>query len=96
MPANIIPKSANNHHDTVETIGLRKLWDKVHRDLLPALGRCFSRLELPNWKMPIWFGALADLTGARILPNITRHLRPPVVSTDKLKGLEPAFVAGNP
>ena len=68
----------NRGHDSVVASGLWKLHYEIYADGVLALSGYGQRLEFSDRGGLNWFGLEAQVTGARVLSDVSRHLRPPV------------------
>jgi len=66
-------------HDSVMSGGLREFDHEIDTKCIPPCVRNGERLEFANRRVSPGFRPEAEITGAHILTNIPRHLRPPVV-----------------
>ena len=66
-------------HDGVISRGLREFDHEIDTKRIPPCVRNGERLEFANGRVSLGFHPEAKITGAHILTNIPRHLRPPVV-----------------
>jgi len=66
-------------HDGVMSRGLQEFDHEVDTECIPSCIWNGERLKFANRKVSPGFCPEAEITGAYILANIPRHLRPPVV-----------------
>ena len=69
-------------YDSHDGIMSRGLWESDHEidtKHIPLCVRNREQLKFTNWRVSLGFRLEAEITGAYILANIPRHLRPPVV-----------------
>jgi len=66
-------------HNGVMSGGLQEFNHKIDTECIPPCIRNRERLKFANWGMSPGFRLEAEITGAYILADIPRHLRPPVV-----------------
>jgi len=60
----------------------RELWEFDHEidtECIPLCVQNGEQLKFANWRVSPGFRPEAEITGAHILTNIPRHLRPPIV-----------------
>jgi len=66
-------------HNSVMSGGLQEFDHKIDTErIFPCIWNR-ERLKFTNWKVSLGFCLEAEITGAYILADIPRHLRPPVV-----------------
>jgi len=68
-----------NSHDSVISGGLREFDHEIDTECIPLCIWNGERLKFANRRVSPGFRPEAEITGAYILANIPRHLRPPVV-----------------
>ena len=68
-----------NGHDSVMSGGLWEFDYEIDTECIPPCVRNGEQLKFANWRVSPGFHSEAEITGAYILANIPRHLRPPVV-----------------
>jgi len=68
-----------NSHDSVMSRGLREFDHKIDTECIPPCIRNGEQLKFANRRVSPGFRPEAEITGAHILTDISRHLRPPVV-----------------
>jgi len=68
-----------NSHDSIMSRGLWEFNHKINTKCIPLCIRNGEQLKFANWRVSPEFHPEAEITGAYILANIPRHLRPPVV-----------------
>ena len=68
-----------NSHDNVMSGGLQKFNHKINTECIPLCIQNREQLKFTNWRVSPGFRLEVKITGAYILANIPRHLRPPVV-----------------
>ncbi|KNZ81309.1 hypothetical protein J132_02081 [Termitomyces sp. J132] len=61
----------HHHHDHVVTMGIRELYNEVHR--------CYAPLFHRHGESALGLGPEAEITGTSVGPNVPGHLGPPVV-----------------
>ena len=66
-------------HDGVMSGGLQKFDHEIDTKHIPPCVQNGERLEFANRRVSPGFRPEAEITGAHILTDIPRHLRPPVV-----------------
>jgi len=66
-------------HDGVMSGGLREFNHKINTEHIPPCIWNGERLKFANRRVLPGFRPEAEITGAHILTDIPRHLRPPVV-----------------
>jgi len=66
-------------HDGVMSGGLQEFDHEINTECIPPYIRNGERLKFANRRVSPGFHLEAEITGAYILANIPRHLRPPVV-----------------
>jgi len=66
-------------HDTVMSRGLREFDHEIDTECIPSCVWNREWLKFANRRVSPGFCPEAKITGAYILANIPRHLRPPVV-----------------
>jgi len=66
-------------HDGIMSGGLREFDHKINTKRIPPYVQNGERLEFANRRVSPRFRPEAEITGAHILTDIPRHLRPPVV-----------------
>jgi len=69
-------------YDSYNGVMSRGLWEFNHEidtECIPLCVQNGERLKFTNWRMSPGFRLEAEITGAYILADIPRHLRPPVV-----------------
>jgi len=66
-------------HDGVMSGRLREFDYKIDTECIPPYVQNGERLKFTNRRVSPGFRPEAEITGAHILTNIPRHLRPPVV-----------------
>jgi len=66
-------------HDDVMSRGLQEFNHKIDTEHIPLCIWNREWLKFANWRVSPGFRPEAEITGAYILANIPRHLRPPVV-----------------
>jgi hypothetical protein len=86
-------KGVNNNHDGIITIGLRKLDNEVHTDMVPTAVRNSKGLKFSKGSLPDGLGPKTHVTGAGVESNELRHARPPIVPRHKLQGLPTSRVS---
>ena len=67
-------------HDGVMSRGLWEFDHEIDTEHIPPCVRNGEQLKFANRRVSPGFRPEAEITGAHILTNIPRHLRPPVVS----------------
>jgi len=67
-------------HDGVMSGGLQEFDHEIDTECIPPCVRNGKRLKFTNRRVLPGFRLEAEITGAHILTDIPRHLRPPVVS----------------
>ena len=68
-----------NSHDSIMSRGLWEFNHKINTKCIPLCIRNGEQLKFANWRVSPEFHPEAEITGAYILANIPRHLRPSVV-----------------
>ena len=68
-----------NSHDDIMSGGLQEFDHEIDTEHIPLCVRNGKWLKFANWRVSPGFCLEAKITGAYILANIPRHLRPPVV-----------------
>jgi len=68
-----------NSHDGVMSRGLHEFDHKIDTECIPSYIRNREWLKFANRRVSPGFCPEAEITGAYILADIPRHLRPPVV-----------------
>jgi len=53
--------------------------NEIYTKHIPSRVQDLKRIQFAYWSLPYQFHSEAEVTGADILPNIPRYLRPPVV-----------------
>jgi len=69
-------------HDSHDGIMSRGLWEfnhKIDAKHIPPCVQYREQLQLTNWRMSPRFHPEAEIAGTYILPDVPRHLRPPVI-----------------
>jgi len=69
-------------HDSHDGIMSRGLWEfnhKIDAEHIPPCVQYREQLQLTNWRMSPRFHPEAEIAGTYILPDVPRHLRPPVI-----------------
>ena len=66
-------------HDGVMSGGLWEFDHEIDTEHIPLCVWNRERLKFTNWRVSPGFCPEAEITGAYILADIPRHLRPPVV-----------------
>jgi len=66
-------------HDGIMSGGLREFDHKIDTEYIPSCIRNGEQLKFANRRVLPGFRPEAEITGAYILADIPRHLRPPVV-----------------
>ena len=69
-------------YDSYNGVMSRGLWEFNHEidtECIPLCIQNGEQLKFTNWRMSPGFRLEAEITGAYILADIPRHLRPPVV-----------------
>ena len=66
-------------HDGVMSRGLREFDHKIDTECIPSYVQNREQLKFTNRRVSPGFRPEAEITGAYILADIPRHLRPPVV-----------------
>ena len=66
-------------HDGVMSRGLQEFDYEIDTECIPPCVRNGERLKFANRRVSPGFRPEAEITGAHILTDIPRHLRPPVV-----------------
>jgi len=66
-------------HDGVMSRGLWEFDHEIDTEHIPLCVWNRERLKFTNWRVSPGFCPEAEITGAYILADIPRHLRPPVV-----------------
>jgi len=66
-------------HDSVMSRGLREFDHEIDTECIPPCIRNGEQLKFTNRRVSPGFRLEAEITGAHILTDIPRHLRPPVV-----------------
>jgi len=66
-------------HDGVMSGGLREFDHKIDTEHIPPYVQNREQLKFANRRVSPGFRPEAEITGAHILTDIPRHLRPPVV-----------------
>ena len=59
--------------------------NKVYTEHVPSRVRDPERVQFAYWSLPYRFCPNAEITGADILSDVPRHLRPPVVPRDQFQ-----------
>jgi len=70
-------------HDGVMSGGLREFDHEIDTECIPLCIWNGERLKFANRRVSPGFRLEAEITGAHILADIPRHLRPPVVPEHK-------------
>jgi len=68
-----------DHHDGVMSGGLLEFDHEIDLEYIPLCVQNGEQLKFANRRVSPEFHPEAEITGAYILANIPRHLRPPVV-----------------
>jgi len=68
-----------NSHDSVVSGGLQEFDHKIDTECIPSYVWNGEQLKFANRKVLPGFRPEAEIAGAYILADISRHLRPPVV-----------------
>ena len=66
-------------HDGVMSRGLWEFDHEINTECIPLCIWNGEQLKFTNWRVSLGFRLEAEITGAYILADIPRHLRPPVV-----------------
>ena len=66
-------------YDGIMSEGLREFDHEIDTECIPPCVQNGERLKFTNRRVSPGFHPEAEITGAHILTNIPRHLRPPVV-----------------
>jgi len=66
-------------HNSIISRGLRELYHKVNAKSVLSSIWYQDKVELSDWRFPREFCAETEITGAHVLPYISRHLGPPIV-----------------
>jgi len=66
-------------HDGVMSRGLQEFNHEIDAECVPLCVQNGEQLKFANWRVSPGFCLEAEITGAYILADIPRHLRPPVV-----------------
>ena len=66
-------------HDGIMSGGLREFDHKIDTECIPPCVRNGEQLKFANRRVSPGFRPEAEITGAHILTDIPRYLRPPVV-----------------
>ena len=69
-------------HDSHDGVMSRGLWEfnhKIDAEHIPPYVQYRKQLQLTNWRMSPRFHPEAEIAGTYILPDVPRHLRPPVI-----------------
>jgi len=67
-------------HDGIMSEGLWEFDHEIDTEHIPPCVQNGEQLKFANRRVSPGFRSEAEITGAHILTNIPRHLRPPVVS----------------
>ena len=82
----------HNHH-RVEAVRIGEFHDEVDTDSLPASLGYGERVEQANRSASEDLVSEAGLAGLGVLPDVSRDLRPPVVTGNQLQSLHTSRVA---
>ena len=80
-------------HDSVKSIGLRKLDNEVDAQAIPAFIRNGKRMEFTHGRMPLGLRPETEVTMAGVGSDVPGHVGPPVAARNELKGLPSAGVS---
>jgi len=64
------------------TGGEEEFYYEVHTKRVPSRVRDPERVQFAYRSLPYWFCSNAEVTGANVLSDVPRHLRPPVIPRD--------------
>ena len=81
----------HNHH-RVEAVRIGEFHDEVDTDSLPASLGYGERVEQADRSVLEDLVSEAGLAGSGVLPDVSRDLRPPVVTGDQLQSLHTSRV----
>ena len=82
-------------HYCVMSGGEREFHNKVHTKCVPLRVQDPERVQFAYWSLPYRFCPDAEITGANILFDVPRHLRPPVVPRDQFQCFPASGVPSN-
>ncbi|KDQ23937.1 hypothetical protein PLEOSDRAFT_1048122, partial [Pleurotus ostreatus PC15] len=67
-------------HDSVKSIGLRKLNDEVDTQMIPAFIRNWKRMEFTHGQMPLGLRPETEVAMAGVGSDVPGHVGPPVAA----------------
>ena len=62
--------------------GEGKFHDEIYTKHVPLQAQDLERVQFAYQSLPYWFRSKAEVTGADVLSDVPRHLRPPVIPRD--------------
>ena len=82
-------------HHYIMSGGEKEFYNKVHTKCVPSQVWNLKRVQFAYWSLPYWFCPDAEVTGADILSNVSRHLWLPVVPKDQFQCFPASQVPSN-
>ena len=83
----------NHYHNAVLAIGFREFRYEVDTDYIPGSIRDWKRMEFASWGMTGSFCTQASIASGDVFADVTRHLRPPVISRHQLERFPPTTMS---
>jgi len=69
--------------------------NEIHTKHVPSRVQDPKRMQFAYQSLPYWLRSEAEVTGADVLSDVPRHLRPPVVPRDQLQCFPVSGVSSN-
>jgi len=82
-------------HHCVMFRGEEEFHNKVHTERVPSWVWDPERVQFAYQSLPYWFCPDAEITGADVLSDVPRHLRPPVFPRDQFQCFPASGVSSN-
>src|SRR5277367_1619155 len=77
----------HDDHRSIEPMGVREFDDKVNANGVPSRFGDWKRVKLTEWFTFLCLCSKAKIACLAVLPNVVRHVRPPVAPRNKFEGL---------
>ena len=83
----------HHYHHCIVACRIREFDDEIHADRVPGVVRNWQGMEPSHRRVPVGLRLEALIAGGNILPDVPRHLGPPIIPGHQFQGFPPAGVS---
>src|ERR1700679_2704615 len=80
-------RRVHDEHRSVKTMGLGEFDDEIDTNDVPPRFGDWERVKLTEWLTFLCLRSKTQIARLAVLPNVTRHVRPPIAPRNEFEGL---------